>query len=65
MTNWPEGTLTTFATFQLELFEMLEAGAAAYAAGSIAAGLLFLRAGLSLGAAAGPPREPTPTGGGR
>lgn len=63
------GTLTTFATFQLELFEMLGAGAAglaaAYAAASVAAGLLLLRAGLWLGAAAGPRSEPTPTGGGR
>jgi CrcB protein len=47
------GTLTTFATFQLEVFEMLEAGAAglaaAYAAASLGAGMLLLRAGLSLG----------------
>jgi fluoride exporter len=47
------GTLTTFATFQLELFEMLDAGAAglavAYAAASIAGGLLLLRAGFAVG----------------
>jgi CrcB protein len=47
------GTLTTFATFQLELFEILEAGAVglalAYAAATIAAGLLLVRAGLLLG----------------
>ncbi len=48
------GTLTTFATLQLELFEMLDAGrlglAAAYTVASIAAGLLLLRAGMALGA---------------
>lgn len=48
------GTLTTFATFQLELFEMLEAGdpqlAAAYAAASVAGGLLLVRATLRGGA---------------
>jgi CrcB protein len=47
------GTLTTFATLQLELFEMLDAGAAGlaigYAAASIAGGLLLLRAGLAIG----------------
>jgi CrcB protein len=47
------GTLTTFATFQLELFEMIDAGsiglAAAYAAATVAGGLLLVRAGLSLG----------------
>jgi fluoride exporter len=47
------GTLTTFATFQLELFEMVDAGATGlaigYAAASIAAGLLLLRAGLEIG----------------
>ena len=47
------GTLTTFATLQLELFEMLEAGspglAIAYAAATIAGGLLLVRAGISLG----------------
>jgi CrcB protein len=47
------GTLTTFATLQLELFEMVDAGAiglaAAYAAATIAAGLLLVRAGLTLG----------------
>jgi CrcB protein len=47
------GTLTTFATFQLELFEMVDAGAvglaSAYAAATIAAGLLLVRAGLALG----------------
>ncbi len=47
------GTLTTFATFQLELFEMVDAGrlglAAAYVAASLAGGYLLVRAGLSLG----------------
>jgi CrcB protein len=47
------GTLTTFATFQLELFEMLDAGAVGlaigYAVASIAGGLLFLSTGLRLG----------------
>jgi len=61
------GTLTTFATFQLELFEMLEAGAgglaAGYAAASIAGGLLLLRAGVLAGGpgdllVAGPKKSP-------
>jgi fluoride exporter len=47
------GTLTTFATFQLELFEMLDAGrlglAIGYAAASLAAGYLLVRAGLTVG----------------
>jgi CrcB protein len=47
------GTLTTFATFQLELFEMVDAGAVglalAYAAATIAGGLLLVRAGRELG----------------
>ena len=47
------GTLTTFATFQLELFDMVDAGSAglavAYAAATIAGGFLLLRAGLLLG----------------
>jgi CrcB protein len=47
------GTLTTFATLQLELFEMLEAGspglAIAYAAATVTGGLLLVRAGISLG----------------
>lgn len=46
------GTLTTFSTMQLELFEMLDGGylglAAAYAAATIAAGYLFLRLGIEL-----------------
>jgi len=47
------GTLTTFATVQLELFEMLEAGRVAiallYAGLTIAAGYALLRLGLGLG----------------
>jgi CrcB protein len=47
------GTLTTFATLQLELFEMVDAGhlglAAAYVAATVVGGLLAVRAGLSRG----------------
>jgi CrcB protein len=47
------GTLTTFATLQLELFEQLEAGcaglAAGYAAASLAAGYACVSIGLRLG----------------
>lgn len=47
------GTLTTFATFQLEFFEMVDAGAVglalAYAAATIAGGLLLVSAGQALG----------------
>ncbi|HWW66646.1 MAG TPA: fluoride efflux transporter CrcB [Solirubrobacterales bacterium] len=46
------GTLTTFSTLQLELFEMVDAGrlglAAAYCAVTIAGGFLFVRLGISL-----------------
>jgi CrcB protein len=46
------GTLTTFATLQLELFEMVDGGylglAAAYLAATLAAGFLFIRAGIAL-----------------
>ena len=45
------GTLTTFSTMQLELFEMVDEGhlalAAAYSAATIAAGYLFLRLGIA------------------
>jgi CrcB protein len=45
------GTLTTFATLQLELFEMIDAGhaglAAAYVAATVVAGYAFVRAGLA------------------
>jgi fluoride exporter len=50
------GALTTFATFQLELLRMLDAGdwtlALAYAAASLAGGLALARVGLGLGTAA-------------
>jgi CrcB protein len=49
------GTLTTFATLQLELLRMLDAGAwglaLVYATVSLAAGLALARAGLALGGA--------------
>jgi CrcB protein len=46
------GTLTTFATLQLELFELIDAGhaglAAAYVAATVVAGYAFVRVGLAL-----------------
>lgn len=46
------GTLTTFSTMQLELFEMVDGGhlglAVAYCAVTVAAGYLFLRIGIGL-----------------
>ena len=46
------GTLTTFSTMQLELFEMLDESylglAVAYCAATIAVGYLFLRLGIEL-----------------
>ena len=66
------GTLTTFSTMQLELYEMFDGGhlglAAAYAATTIAAGYLFLQLGIGLerrgfGPAAyagGPPEDGPP-----
>lgn len=46
------GTLTTFATVQLELFEMVDGGhlglAAAYVAATLAAGFAFVRLGIAL-----------------
>lgn len=46
------GTLTTFSTMQLELFELVDAGrtglAAAYLAVTISGGFLFVRLGLAL-----------------
>ena len=46
------GTLTTFSTMQLELYEMVDGGylalAAAYCAATIAVGYLFLRIGIGL-----------------
>jgi CrcB protein len=46
------GTLTTFATLQLELFEMVDAGnlglAAAYVGATLVAGFSFVRLGIAL-----------------
>lgn len=46
------GTLTTFSTLQLELFEMIDQGyiglAAAYVAATLLVGFLFVRLGISL-----------------
>jgi fluoride exporter len=46
------GTLTTFSTMQLELFEMVDGGhiavAVAYLGATLAAGFLFVRAGIAL-----------------
>jgi CrcB protein len=46
------GTLTTFSTLQLELFEMVDGGhlglAAAYVATTLAAGYAFVRMGIAL-----------------
>ncbi len=46
------GTLTTFATVQLELFEMVDEGhlglATAYLAATLVAGYAFLRLGIAL-----------------
>lgn len=54
------GTLTTFSTMQLELFEMVDVGhaggAAAYLVVTLAAGFLFVRAGIAL------ERRPEPAG---
>jgi len=47
------GTLTTFATLQLELYEMVDAGhlglAAGYVAATLAAGYALVGAGLAVG----------------
>lgn len=46
------GTLTTFATMQLELFELIDTGhvalAAAYVAATLVAGYAFVRLGLAI-----------------
>jgi fluoride exporter len=51
------GTLTTFSTMQLELFEMVDGGylglAVAYCAVTVAAGYLFVRLGIALEARQG------------
>jgi CrcB protein len=66
------GTLTTFSTMQLELYEMVDGGylalAAAYCAVTIAAGYLFLRLGIGWERRRGdlvPLDENTSRGGGR
>jgi CrcB protein len=69
------GTLTTFATLQLELYEMLDAGSAGLAIGyltaTVLAGLLLVRAGLRIGSSHGSflahttKKEPNAAGGGR
>jgi CrcB protein len=54
------GTLTTFSTFQLELYDLLDEGqggiAAAYLTATLAAGYLLLRLGIALEARR--PRRP-------
>lgn len=54
------GTLTTFSTLQLELYELVDEGdpglAAAYLAATLAAGYLLLRVGIALEARR--PRRP-------
>jgi CrcB protein len=51
------GTLTTFSTMQLELYELVDGGylglAAAYAAVTVAAGYVLLRVGIALEARRG------------
>jgi fluoride exporter len=58
------GTLTTFSTLQLELYEMVDAGhlalAAAYCAATVAAGYAFLRVGIALERGRGALSEPGP-----
>jgi CrcB protein len=60
------GTLTTFSTMQLELFEMVDGGylglAAAYAAVTIAAGYLCVRLGIGLERRAGDSVAPRRSG---
>jgi CrcB protein len=56
------GTLTTFSTFQLELYDLLDEGegglAVAYLAATLAAGYLLLRFGIALAERSPrPPRE--------
>lgn len=52
LTTGISGTLTTFSTLQLELFEMIDAGhlglAAAYVGATLAAGFAFVRIGIAL-----------------
>jgi CrcB protein len=52
LTTGVAGTLTTFATLQLELFEMVDGGhlglAAGYLGATLAAGYLCIRVGIAL-----------------
>lgn len=54
------GTLTTFSTLQLELYELVDGGdlglAAVYCAGTVVAGYLFVRLGIGLERVRGPRR---------
>jgi CrcB protein len=63
------GTLTTFSTMQLELYEMVDGGylglAAAYAAVTIAAGYLFVRFGIWLESRRGGPAPAADNGSAR
>ena len=61
------GTLTTFSTFQLELFDLVDEGAAglaaAYCAATLAAGYLLARLGIAIEARwPWRTREPAPEG---
>jgi CrcB protein len=61
------GTLTTFATLQLELYEMVDAGhlglAAGYVAATLAAGYALVGAGLAVGASWADGAQEEPGGG--
>jgi CrcB protein len=61
------GTLTTFATLQLELYEMLDAGhlglAAGYVAATLAAGYALVAAGLAVGSSWSDGGQEEPRGG--
>jgi CrcB protein len=61
------GTLTTFATLQLELYEMVDAGhlglAAGYVAATLAAGYALVGAGLAVGASWADGAQEEPRGG--
>jgi CrcB protein len=61
------GTLTTFATLQLELYEMVDAGhlglAAGYVAATLAAGYALVGAGLAVGSSWTDGAQEEPRGG--
>jgi CrcB protein len=61
------GTLTTFATLQLELYEMVDAGhlglAAGYVAATLAAGYALVSAGLAVGSSLTDGAHEEPRGG--